>query len=78
MLEIVWNGTGMQLIATMRGFRKIAGLPGVAGDADGCLVEMEKPPIQNGYRFYSYKSHHAMLMLAVVNHQQLFTYYDAR
>lgn len=66
---------GDKLLDVMRGFRGLCQLPMVCGALDGTFIEIAKP--ENPGLWWCYKSMYAMILLALVDDQGMFTHVDA-
>ena len=67
---------GRELQRVMAGFKKLCKLPMCAGAMDGTFMKIVKPVVW-GDSYWSYKSYPAVLILAVVDVDGIFTFVDA-
>lgn len=67
---------GTELTPTMQKFHQLCFLPGCVGALDGTFIKMEKPT-EWGDRYFCYKKYCAIILLACVDANGLFTYIHA-
>ena len=67
---------GAELERVMKDFKRLCKLPMCAGAIDGTFMKIIKPSIW-GDSFWCYKSHPAIIILAVVDSDGIFTFVDA-
>jgi hypothetical protein len=66
--------TGTELNNVINDFQALCGLPQCGGAIDGCFIPIKRPSGTFGYKYWCYKGHDAILLLAVVDARGLFTY----